>query len=261
MKSRSVGHTGTLDPFATGLLILLTGRATRLARFVEQQHKTYLATARLGQRTTTDDGTGEPSGEAVSVSGVSAEAVSAALASMAGVQMQTPPAYSAKKVGGERSYRLARQGQEVALAPVEVDIERIDLLRFESPLVSFRATVSAGTYIRALARDLGDRLGVGAYLEALRRESIGSIRVEDAIPLAELSMAPRLVPLAEILSHLKEVELSESEMIDVSHGRPVRRDDPMAGPEFVRLMGAGEVVGVARPDGEWLRPVVVLVGK
>jgi tRNA pseudouridine55 synthase len=261
VKSRSVGHTGTLDPFATGLLILLTGRATRLARFVEQQHKTYLATARLGQRTTTDDGTGEPTGGAVSVSAVSGEAVRAALALMTGIQLQIPPAYSAKKVGGERSYRLARRGQEVFLAPVEVEIERLDLLRFEPPLVSFRATVSAGTYVRALARDLGDKLGVGAYLEALRRESIGSIRVEDAIPLAELGTAPRLVPLAEILVHLDEVELSEEEMIDVSHGRPVRRDAPISGPEFVRLMGAGEVLGVARRDGEWLRPVVVLVGK
>ena len=227
---------------------------------MEQQDKTYLATARLGQRTSTDDCTGAPLGDAVPVS-VTSEEIRAALVTMAGVQMQIPPAYSAKKVGGERSYRLARQGQSVPLAPVEVTLVRLDLLSVESPLVTFRATVSAGTYVRAIARDLGERLGVGGHLEALRRESIGSIRVEDATPLSELARTPELRPLAEVLGHLEKVELTADEMIDISHGRPVRRDSPGAGVEFVRLMGATDVIGIAKPDGEWLRPVVVLEGR
>jgi len=242
------------------LLILLTGRATRVARFVEQQSKTYLATVRLGQRTTTDDCTGQPVGNAAAVTSLTVEGVKAALESMAGVQMQTPPTYSAKKVAGERSYRLARQGEAVTLAPVEVRLHRLDLLGIDLPDVTVRATVSAGTYIRAIARDLGEALGVGGHLASLRRESIGAIRVDDAVPLAELPSPPQLRPLIDVLGHLEGVELTAEEVEDVSHGRPVRREAPVPGAEFVRLMAATDVIGIARPDGEWLRPVVVLVG-
>ena len=260
VKLRSVGHTGTLDPFATGLLILLTGRATRLARFVEQQSKTYLATARLGQRTTTDDRTGEPAGAEASLEGVTAEAVNGALQAMTGVQLQTPPVYSAKKVGGERSYRLARKGEAVSLSPVEVSLHRIDLLAFAPPLVTFRAQVSAGTYIRAIARDLGEALGVGAHLDALRREAVGSIRVEDAIPLAQLDAMPELQPLERVLGHLPRIELTAAEAGDIGHGRPVHRSGSGES-GHLRLELEHRVVAVARQDGEWLRPVVVLEGK
>lgn len=255
---RSVGHTGTLDPFATGLLILLTGRATRLARFVEQQRKTYLATVRLGFRTTTDDRTGAVIGPERSANAIPREAVEAALAAMRGVQWQTPPAYSAKKVGGERSYRLARKGAEVALAPVEISVDAIDLVSYAPPLVTFRATVSAGTYLRVMARDLGERLDVGGHLESLRREAIGTIRVEDAVTLAEVERTPRLQPLGLVLAHLDRVDLTDAEHDDVSHGRPVRRTD--GGTEHLQLVWEDRVVAVARQDGEWLRPVVVLEG-
>lgn len=259
VKTRSVGHTGTLDPFATGLLVLLTGRATRLARFVEQQSKTYLATARLGFATTTDDRTGEAVGQVEAVEPVSLEAVQGALSAMVGSQLQTPPVYSAKKVGGQRSYRLARKGQALVLAPVDVTVHRVELVAFAPPLVTFRATVSAGTYIRAMARDLGETLGTGAHLDALRREGIGSIRVEDAIPLAELGDDPRLLQPARVLGHLPEVGLNEAEAVEVSHGRPVNRPG-LTGSDHVRLMLGDRMVGVARPDGAWLRPVVVLEG-
>ena len=259
VKTRAVGHTGTLDPFATGLLILLTGRATRLARFVEQQSKTYLATARLGQRTTTDDRTGEPLGPAAPVEGLAATDVQTALEAMTGRQRQRPPAYSAKKVGGERSYRLARKGEVVELAPVEVSLHQVEMVAFAAPMVTFRATVSPGTYIRAIARDLGETLGTGAHLESLRREAIGDIRVEDAIPLAVLGSDPELQPVERVLSHLQRIDLTAEEAVAVGHGRPVRRFEPTA-TEHVRLVVDSRVVGVARQDGEWLRPVVVLEG-
>jgi tRNA pseudouridine55 synthase len=256
--TRSVGHTGTLDPFATGLLILLTGRATRLARFVEQQSKTYLATARLGQRTATDDRTGVPEGPGQTRTGLTAGQVDEALQAMAGRQWQTPPVYSAKKVAGERSYRLARQGEARSLAPVEVEVRRIALLDFADPMVTFRTEVSAGTYVRAMARDLGDRLGCGAHLDALRREAIGGIRVEDALPLAALEGRVPLLPPEAVLEHLPPVDLAAAEAADVAHGRPVRRDGGTAA--LVRLMADRRLVAVARRDGEWLRPVVVLEG-
>jgi tRNA pseudouridine55 synthase len=258
MKTRSIGHTGTLDPFATGLLILLTGRATRLARYVEQQSKTYLATARLGFATTTDDRTGEPIQPVSDVSAVRERNVAEALEAMTGLQRQTPPAYSAKKVGGTRSYHLARKGEAVALAPVEVTVHQVDLVQFAPPLVTFRARVSAGTYIRAMGRDLGERLGIGAHLEALRREAIGTIGVEDALLLADLVEGVPLQPLARVLGHLVPVELTGDELKDVGHGRPLRRNEGSA--DLVRLVWEDRVVAVARRDGEWLRPVVVLEG-
>ncbi len=258
LHTRSVGHTGTLDPFATGLLVALVGRATRLARFVEPQPKTYLATARLGVRTDTDDLTGTVVGEAP-VDGLTAMQVQDALAGFAGEQRQRPPAYSAKHIAGERSYRLARRGVAVDPPEVMVTVHRIELLAWQSPELTFRATVSAGTYIRAIARDLGIRLGVGAHLTALRREAIGELRVEDAVSLEDIG-PEALRPAAEVLGHLPAMTLDPEARIAVIHGRPVAdgRSGGQAESMPVALMDGGELVAVAVPRDGWLRPTVVL---
>ena len=255
LKTRAVGHTGTLDPFATGLLVVLVGRATRLARFVEAEAKTYLATARLGVATDTDDATGAPLGPPADLSALSATAVAEALAELAGEQRQRPPLYSAKHVDGERSYRLARRGVAVQPTETTVVVRRIDLVEYAPPELVFRATVSAGTYVRALARDLGERLGVGAHLTALRRESIGALRVEDAVPLSEVD--PSAVrPARAVLGHLPAVELDEPGRVAVSHGRAVPADADAQGD--VALVHDGELVAVARAGDGWFRPSVVL---
>ncbi len=255
LKTRAVGHTGTLDPFATGLLVVLVGRATRLARFVEAEAKTYLATAWLGVATDTDDRTGTPLGEPRDLSGLSERQVLDALAALAGEQRQRPPSFSAKHVNGERSYRLARRGVAVAPAEVTVVVHRIELVRLAPPELTFRATVSAGTYIRALARDLGERLGVGGHLTALRRESIGALRVEDAVALDRVGPAD-LVPAGAVLVHLPAVELDETGRAAVSHGRALPGSGGALGD--VALTFAGELVAVARAGDGWLRPSVVL---
>ena len=258
LKTRTAGHTGTLDPFATGLLIVLLGRATRLARFVEAQPKTYLATARLGIRTTTDDLTGpilETREEIV------AEArVREALASFQGSQLQRPPAYSAKHVSGERSYQRARRGEAVQLAEVTVTVHRIDLIGYRAPELDFRVTASAGTYIRALARDLGERLGVGAHLTRLRRESIGPLTVEQAVSLDQLG-PDAVVPPRAVLGDLPAVELEEAERRAVAHGRAVvdgRAAGQRGSGAEVALVAEGELVAVAQVKDGWLRPKVVL---
>jgi tRNA pseudouridine55 synthase len=261
--TRAVGHTGTLDPFATGLLVVLVGRATRLARFVEASSKSYIATARLGLRTDTDDLTGTPLGPPVDASGIAASgidegAVRTALAALAGPQQQRPPAYSAKRVEGERSYRLARRGHAVELAEVPVTVHRIELIAWAPPDATFRAVVSAGTYVRALARDLGEMLGVGAHLTALRRDAIGSLRVEDAVPLADVEPGVALLPTRRILAHLPAVELGAEERAAVRHGRAVRGERPAG--ETVVLASGEDVVAVALADEGWLRPTVVLEG-
>lgn len=259
LQTRAVGHTGTLDPFATGLLIVLVGRATRLARFIEAQPKTYLATARLGQRTTTDDRTGAPVGEPAAVAEVTADRLHEALATFAGPSRQRPPSYSAKRIAGERSYTLARRGETVALAEVEVTVHRIGLVTYEPPDVTFRATVSAGTYLRALARDLGDALGVGAHLTALRREAIGDVSVDDARSFETLG-AEALIPVRQVLRHLPQIELSDTERDDVRHGRRVARTVDIAA-DHVALVANGEVIAIAAPRAGALHPVVVLEGQ
>ncbi|HEX2250982.1 MAG TPA: tRNA pseudouridine(55) synthase TruB [Gemmatimonadales bacterium] len=256
---RAAGHTGTLDPFATGLLIVLLGRATRLARFIERQPKRYLATARLGAQTTTDDLTGEIIAESNAWARLSESRVRETLATFHGEQLQTPPTYSAKQVAGVRSYRRARRGDPVQLVPVHVTIHAIDLVEYAPPDLSFRTVVSAGTYIRAIARDLGTQLGVGAHLIALRREAIGSLSVEDAVTLDSLDQSAVLPPHA-VLGDMPSVDLDEASAQAVSHGRSVV-DQAAAGRRdsgAVALVADGRLVGVAEASNGWLRPTVVL---
>ena len=256
LRTSQAGHTGTLDPFATGLLVVLVGRATRLARFVESESKTYLATARLGVRTDTDDRTGAIVEERP-VAGVSAERLREVLAGFAGEQGQRPPAYSAKHVGGERSYRLARRGVAVEPPEVRVTVHRIELVGWDPPEVTFRATVSAGTYLRAVARDLGERLSVGAHLTALRREAIGALRVEDAVPLDSVGPGA-LLPPTRVLRHLPAVQLDVAARAAVVHGRAVSDGGTTERGAPVVLLAGEEVVAVARAQEGRLQPTVVL---
>jgi len=263
-RTKAVGHTGTLDPFATGLLVMLLGRATRLARFVEQQSKTYLATARLGAATTTDDLTGDKLGDSASgrlgdsVVPPSRAAVEQALAGFLGPQRQRPPAFSAKRTDGERSYRKARRGEAVTLAEVDVVVHAIELLEYGFPEVRFRCTVSAGTYVRALARDLGERLGTGAHLTALRREAIGTLSVEEAIPLDALDAGCPVLPPLAVLGHLPRVDVTEEQARSLGFGRVADAGGGASGGLAVAVGPDQRVVaiGTCREDG--LHPNVVL---
>ena len=248
-----MGHTGTLDPFATGLLVVLVGRATRLARFVERAAKRYLAVARLGVATTTDDLTGEPLAT-VPANGVTDAALTDALAAFAGQHRQRPPAYSAKHVAGVRSYRLARRGETVELPAVEVDVASIELVERQSDLVTFRATVSAGTYLRAIARDLGERIGVGAHLVALRRETIGDLSVEDALSPSAVTPAA-LLPALRFVRHLRTRELDDAELAYVRHGRAVPGGDETG---EVALVHGEQLAAVGECRGGSIHPRVVL---
>jgi tRNA pseudouridine55 synthase len=262
LGTKSVGHTGTLDPFATGLLVMLVGKATRLARFLDGFEKTYWAVVRLGQGSSTDDGTGEL-GPAADSPQPTAEEVRKALGSFVGTLQQMPPAFSAKKIDGERAYKRARKGEEVVLKPVEVTIHAADLIRYEWPDVEIRVRVSTGTYVRSLARDLGTKLGVPAHCAALRREAIGSFRVTDARTLEELqdagaqgrSGAVALMPMVDVVSHLSRRDVTGDEVKHLSHGRPIEgrgEAGPIALVHGMELVGIGEMI-----EGE-VRPVVVL---
>ena len=256
LRTRAVGHTGTLDPFATGLLVVLVGRATRLARFLDGQPKTYLATARLGIATDTDDLTGVPLEGGSGRSGAGADEIGAALAGFRGPHLQRPPAYSAKHVGGERSYALARRGEAVALEPVAVTVHAIDLVSVAGADVTFRVAVSAGTYIRAIARDLGERLGTGAHLVSLRRERIGSLDVRDAVALDAISAETELRPPQAALAHLPVHGVDANGAADVAQGRAVPA--PGFDGATVAIECEGRLVAVAEGVGDRLQPRVVL---
>jgi tRNA pseudouridine55 synthase len=234
-RGTRVGHAGTLDPFATGLLLVLVGRATRAQRFLIGLPKTYRAVARLGWVSDTGDRDGE-----LAHTG----RIPTAPAIPAGERRQRPPAYSAVKVKGERAYALARRGEKVELEPRPVTIYRAELLWHDADRAAFEIECSAGTYVRSLISELGD-----AYCEALERTAIGPFRLADATEGNEL------VPLRDALVFLPERRLSEEESRAVRHGRRIERGPVSGGP--VRLEAQGEVIAIGEPrDGE-IQPVVV----
>ena len=255
-RTRAVGHTGTLDPFATGLLVLVFGGATRLARWAARHPKTYIARIRLGVTTATDDRTGEVLAVTTPPEWPSRAAVEEALQLLTGPQAQRPPAYSARRVQGERSYRAARRGVLVEPSAAEVTVHSIELLAWEPPVVTLRARVSSGTYIRALGRDLGVALGTGAHVAELRREAVGDWRVEDATHLERLTGSEPLLAPRALVADLPGVPLEPEESAAVRHGRDLARPGGTEGE--AALLSEGRLVAVARAvPGGW-HPVVVL---
>jgi len=236
-RARRVGHAGTLDPLATGVLPILFESATRLSEFALRLPKTYEADVHLGFRTATDDAEGEP--EPVAPAGhLEAARVAAALAGFVGRIEQEPPAFSAVKVDGQRAYKRARHGDLSRPAARLVEIHSADLLAFapgERPVARIRVTCGSGTYLRSLARDLGEALGVGGYLGQLTRTAYGALQVEDAVRPDELTdlaaVLERLLPPEAILPGMEPVRLTVEQEAQVRQGRSVRvLPEPRPGP-------------------------------
>ena len=248
-RRAKVGQAGTLDPFATGLLVLLVGRATRLQRYLVGLPKAYRATARLGA---TSD-TGDPDGKIEETGHPASEAaVHDALGRLTGEIDQRVPAYSAVKVEGERLYRKARRGEAVETPVRRVRIDRLELVRFdrEAGEAVLEVECSSGTYVRQLVMDLGELCGSGAYCTALERTAVGPFRLEDADP-------DRLLPMAAAVTFLPARELSEVEADDVRHGRHIAGGAGTEG-EPVRLMRDGLLVAIGERRGDELKPATVV---
>jgi tRNA pseudouridine55 synthase len=255
LATRRVGHTGTLDPFATGVLVLCVGQATRLARFLSAGDKAYRASVRLGFATTTDDLTGEPLSAPRPVE-VGEHALREALRSLVGSFDQVPPAFSARQVGGRRLYELARRGEAVARAATPVTVYALGLLARGGDMLELEVRCSGGTYVRALARDLGERLGTGAHLTALRRTRSGAFDLGQAVNGETLERAAeRLIPLSVLLPELPAVTLGVEGRRRVAHGRELGPEHVLAGfpgpgVERVRLVDeAGALIALAVPHG------------
>ncbi|MGH2540858.1 MAG: tRNA pseudouridine(55) synthase TruB [Actinomycetota bacterium] len=250
LRTRKVGHAGTLDPMATGLLILGVGRATRLLRYLGDLSKSYAATGRLGEETDTLDADGQIVRSA-SVD-VSRAEIEDACAALVGDSLQTPPAYSAVKVGGRKLYEAARKGDALEAPARPIRVDAFEVSAFDGRDVEVRITCSGGTYVRVLVADVGRSLGCGAHLVRLRRTAIGPFRVEDARP-ADVGEP---LPIERAIEHLPSVHLDAEEARAASHGRllgPAAIDGPYAvfGPD-------GALKGIYRDAGASARPEVVL---
>ena len=257
---RRAGHTGTLDPSASGLLLVFLGRSTRLAEYLHSFPKDYIACARLGIATTTDDLEGEITSRSDDWRGLSPGEISAAFEAFTGVTQQRPPHFSAKKMRGRPAYVLARSGEEVSLTPVPVTIHGIDLESLDLPDVRFRVRCSTGTYVRGLARDLGEYLGVGAHLTELRRLAIGPFHVDDALrPEALLDSAEvaraTILPL-DAVSHLPRLEVTREEAMRLQSGQSLSFDEeatPEGEGEHAVVFGP-HLLAVAVREGRLVRP-------
>jgi tRNA pseudouridine55 synthase len=265
---RRIGHTGTLDPLATGVLPLVCGRATRLARFFTASDKTYEATIRFGLATDTYDVTGT---EVRRTGRVPDRAeLERAVAVLAAATTQVPPPFSAKKIAGQRAYELARRQVDVALTPVPIRVDHAEVQHAEGPWAVVRLSVSAGFYVRAFAHDLGELVGTGACLEALRRTRSGEFSLEDAIPLARIVERPaeareRLVAMERLLPGLPVVRVTAEGRHRVTHGQTLGpahlRERPPAAAGWVRLFDAEErllALGLPKAGG-LLHPALVLI--
>ena len=260
---RRVGHAGTLDPFASGLLLLCVGWATRLAEYLTALPKTYRGVVRLGQRTDTDDRTGAIVTESEHWGNVTAEQVRSALDEQLGDIEQLPPAYSAKKVAGRRAYDVARKGEAPTLRAEAVTVHRLVLCDYSPPDVTIEIECSSGTYIRSIARDVGESLGTGGHLRSLRRQRIGRFDVAEAVGLDDESVSERIVasirPPEEAVAHLATAVLDATAGSALSHGRSVEWGQD-SGSEPVAVIVEGSLVAIAEPRQGQLWPQKVFAG-
>ncbi|HWN97772.1 MAG TPA: tRNA pseudouridine(55) synthase TruB [Blastocatellia bacterium] len=283
LGTRRVGHAGTLDPFATGVLVVCAGKATRLAQFLVGLDKQYLAKVRLGFATDTQDLTGKQITPLRPPGKLDLERVHRLLDEFIGPQLQTPPMFSAKKVGGERLYKAAREGREVAREPAGITIYSIELINAE-PMpaqpnddgtmdVTVMVRCSSGTYVRTLAHDLGERVGLGAHLAALRRTAVGHFESEQSVTLESLEAMTQdevieraLISPSATLTHLPALTLNAEGVRRATTGRVLETPTTWVEAEdlFVRLCdesGALVAVGAYDPVARVIRPRVALEGK
>jgi tRNA pseudouridine55 synthase len=267
LHERSVGHLGTLDPLATGVLPLVIGNLTRLAQFYTASEKTYEGTIRFGFATDTYDSDGEPTSPAQTVT-LALDHVRQLASRFQGTIEQTPPPFSAKKIQGVPAYKLARKHAEVALKPVQVQIKEFEISQLENDRASFRACVASGTYMRSVAHDMGKLAGCGAHLEALRRTALGEFLLEDAHTLEQLDTAVKsglaedlFIHPRKLLPQFPSVTANEEMAIRIRTGRALNLPELSQAKLVKVFMGQRELIAIAtRVAGTLFHAKIVLAG-
>jgi tRNA pseudouridine55 synthase len=282
LQERSIGHLGTLDPMATGVLPLVVGNLTRLAQFYIGAEKIYEGTVRFGFATNTYDAEGDSTTEPQLIV-LKAEEVEALAAQFRGTIEQTPPPFSAKKIKGVPAYKMARKQQEVVLPPVQVEIKSFEILEVSADRASFRARVASGTYMRSVAHEMGRRMGCGAHLESLRRTAVAEFMLEDAHTLDQLGEAARewlatkprtheaadlpealaslFIHPRQLLPDLPSVTADEATVARIRSGRSINLPDVSRAPKVKVFQGQRELVAIAtRIAGTLFHPKIVLCG-
>jgi tRNA pseudouridine55 synthase len=267
LGQRSVGHLGTLDPAATGVLPIVVGNLTRLAQFYSHSEKTYEGTIRFGFATDTYDADGEPT-TPVQEFNLKLEELRALASHFKGVIEQMPPPFSAKKIAGVPAYKLARKKKEVTLQPVKVEIKEFQILNVAGDQVTFRARVASGTYIRSIAHDMGQKLGCGAHLANLRRTAAGEFMIEEAHSLVQLAAAAQqgiaeslFVHPRKLVPQLPSVTATEESVALIRSGRSVNLPEMSRAPEVKVFYGQAELIAIAtRIAGTLFHPRIVFTG-
>lgn len=266
LGERAIGHLGTLDPMATGVLPLVTGRMTRLAQFYNSSEKSYAGTIRLGISTDTYDADGEPIGDPREVQ-VTLEEVIAVAASFVGQIEQIPPPFSAKKIQGIPAYKFARKKKAVSIQPVEVEVKEFTVSSVDGEQVEFRCRVSSGTYVRSLAHELGRKLGTGAHLASLRRTAVAEFAIDQSHTIEEIAEAVSesrleelLVHPRRVLPHIPSVTTNEDGIAKIRHGRAVNLPEMSRSPWVKVFAGQADLICIAsRVAGTLFHPKVVLI--
>jgi len=281
LKTKRIGHTGTLDPFATGVVVILVEKATRLAQFLDKDAKEYEAVARFGFETDTGDLTGELRITNYELRDISVEEIGAVLPSFQGEILQTPPMYSAKKVEGKKLYELARKGIEIERKAVKVNIYDLEVIKkleneesnndsgLKTQDFELKVSCSAGTYIRTLAEDIGKKIGIGAHLAELRRTKAGKLSIENAVTLEKLEEIVRenklgeiLVSMNEAVSHLTEIALSDDDIAKIKNGVKLTKElKNSKNGDFLRLTDGENLlaIGFYNEAEKKVQPKMVLV--
>jgi len=248
VRPARAGHAGTLDPLATGVLVVCVGGATRLIEFVQERPKSYVGTFLLGRSSETED-VESPVTELPAAPIPSRDELTAVFPQFLGEILQRPPAYSALKVGGRRAYALARRGEHVELQPRAIVVHRLELVRYEYPELVLQIDCGSGTYVRSLGRDIAAALGTAAVMSALRRTAIGSFTAETACQLHDLTaqtLEDRLLPPVRAVEHLPTVRLSPAQIEEIAHGRAIQAVPSAPGPYAAAIDASGNLLATLR---------------
>lgn len=262
VRPSKVGHAGTLDPLATGVLVIAVGHATRLIRFVQQMPKTYIGTFELGKTSDTEDITGEVVSHDIDPP-PTIDAIQQAISPLLGNIMQRPPAYSALKVDGKRAYSLAREGKQVKLEPRPIVVHEIELIRYEFPILELRIVCGSGTYVRSLGRDLGESLGCGAVMTGLIRTAIGSFALGDASRTEDFTSADQIAamvtPLGTGVSELTRVVVDADQIQSLSFGQKLQLS--LEEEQVAAFDANGILIAVLARSEDGYRPAVNFAGR